>query len=106
MALVAVVLVVLSIFAAIVAARHVQALKNTLSRLKAKLQETESRLAEAKIQRETVEGTVGMLENIKKDKIHSHEKLLQELEDLKEEVVEEREIKEKNPRTKSRSDPI
>ena len=44
-----------------------------------------------------------MLGNIKKDKIRSHEKLLAELEELKEEVVEEREIKESNPR---RSDPF
>ena len=90
-------LVVATIGAALITGREVQRLKFELKRLEQAKECAFAELEEAKQRREAVSGTVGLLENIKKDKSLSHEKLLNELEELKEEVLPEREIKESGP---------
>ena len=102
-ALVAIVMVTLTVLASIVAARDVRTLKNVLARLEANYKRPCLGWPKQKFNGRRSRAPSVCLENIKKDKIRSHEKLLAELEELKEEVLEEREIKESNPR---RSDPF
>ena len=90
-------ILVATIGAALITGREIQRLKFELKRLEQAKEYAFAELEEAKQRREAAEGTVGLLENIKKDKRSSHERLLQELEELKEEVVPEREIKESGP---------
>ena len=90
-------LVVLTIGAALITGREIQRLKFELKRLEQAKEYALTELEEAKERRKAADGTVGVLENVKKGKMSSHEKLLKELEELKEEVVPEREIKESSP---------
>ena len=87
-------LVVATVGASLITGREIQRLKFELKRLEQAKEHAFAELEEAKQRRQAAEGTVGVLENVKKEKRSSHEKLLRELEELKEEVVPEREIKE------------
>ena len=90
-------LVVATIGAALITGREIERLKFQLKKLEHAKEDASAELEEAKQRRESAEGTVGLLENIKKDKLSAHGRLLEELEELKEEVVPEREIKESAP---------
>ena len=90
-------IVVVTIGAALITGREIQRLKSELKRLEQAKAHALTELEEATERRKAADGTVGVLENVKKGKMSSHEKLLTELEELKKEVVPEREIKESSP---------
>jgi hypothetical protein len=90
-------LVVATIGAAVLTGREIERLKFQLKKLEQAKEHALAELEEAKQRRVSADGTVGLLENIKKDKMSARERLLTELEELKEEVLPEREITESTP---------
>ena len=90
-------LVVATIGAAVLTGREIERLKFQLKKLEQAKEHALAELEEAKQRRVSADGTVGLLENIKKDKMSARERLLTELEELKEEDLPEREITESTP---------
>ncbi len=80
-------LVVATVGAALITGREIQRLKFELKRLEQAKEHALMELEEAKQRRQAAEGTVGVLENVKKEKRSSHEKLLMELEELSSRAV-------------------
>ena len=82
---------------AIVTAREIEALKQRLARLQETRAEAQQRLEEAKDYRASISGTRDMLKALLTNKAEQKTKSLDYLEQLKEEVVEERDIGVSNP---------
>lgn len=86
------VMVAVTMLAAVLAAREVAALKARVQRLQEICEETLQKEEETKRYRESIEGTRNMLKQLRQNKVEQRRLLTEEIERLKEEMVEERDI--------------
>jgi hypothetical protein len=91
------VMVTITMMAAIITAREVEALKTEVNNLEAIQEETLQRLEEVLRYRESIQGTLHMLKQVRLGKIERGKNLNEELETLEQEAVEERDISMSRP---------
>jgi hypothetical protein len=95
------IMVTITMAAAIITAREVEALKAEVNSLEALQEEALQRLEEVVRYRESIQGTLHMLKQVRLGKIERGKNLNEELEILEEEAVEERDISMSRPLQKS-----
>lgn len=91
------IMVTVTMAAAIITAREVEALKTEVTQLEAIQEETLQRLEEALRYRESIQSTLNMLKQVRLGKIERGKNLNEELETLEQEAVEERDISMSRP---------
>jgi hypothetical protein len=85
-------MVIITMSTAILTARQLETLKQELLRLEQRKGEARARLQDALDQKQAAEGTRNLLKNVAKAKADHLKQMQEELELLKEEVVENRDI--------------
>jgi len=95
------IMVTVTMAAAIITAREVEALKAEVNKLEAIQEEALQRLEEVLRYRESIQGTLHMLKQVRLGKIERGKDLNEELETLEQEAVEERDISMSRPQNKS-----